>query len=257
MSLKTKLTLGLTFLFFIIFALAIYSSFQIQKLSKDAKAIIKDNYDTLVYCKDMLLALDDMKTAVTNQTVGGRAKESDAQLFAVGKTTFESSLAKERNNITEIHERDYVRELSASYDLFLSLSAQIGQANRSSVSSFNDIVNAYMSARQAISRIDDVNMEAVQRKSDSAAFDASRMIVSIGVVGAICIILGFFYFWYFPFFVSNSLSYLAQKMKDLLKSVGVELDTQTKDEAFILLHSINLLESTVVKNVRKTKKRVG
>jgi two-component system, NtrC family, sensor histidine kinase KinB len=260
MSLKTKLTFGLAFLFLIIFALAIYGSFQIQRLSKDAKAIIKDNYDSLVYCKGMLLALDDMKTAVTNQVVGSRGKQmsqSDGQLFAVGKATFESNLAKERNNITEIHEGDYVKELSVAYDLFLSLCAQMGQASGSSVSSFSDVVNAYTSARLAISRIDDVNMEAVQRKSDSAAFDANRMIASIGVAGAICIILGFFYFWYFPFFVSNSLSYLAQKMKDLLKSAGVELDTQSKDETFVLLQSINLLENKVAKNVGRAKKRLG
>jgi hypothetical protein len=103
-------------------ALAIYSSFQIQRLSKDAKAIIKDNYDSLVYCKGMFLALDDMKTAVTNQAVGIRAKQmsqSDAQLFAVGKTTFESNLAKERNNITEIHEGDYVKQLSSGYELYV------------------------------------------------------------------------------------------------------------------------------------------
>jgi hypothetical protein len=37
----------------------------------------------------------------------------------------------------------------------------------------------------------------------------------------------------------------------------VELDTQTKDEAFVLLQSINLLESKVVKNVGRAKNRVG
>jgi hypothetical protein len=46
-------------------------------------------------------------------------------------------------------------------------------------------------------------------------------------------------------------------MKELLKNAGVKLDTQTKDEAFVLLHSINLLESKLAKNVEKGKKRVG
>jgi CHASE3 domain sensor protein len=260
MSLKTKLTFGLAFLFLIIFALAIYSSLQVQRLSKDARAVIKDNYDSLVYCKVMLLALDDMKTAVTNQAVDSLAKQmsqSDVQLFSAGKAAFESNLAKERKNITEIHEGDYVQELSTAYDLFLSLGAQTGQAKGSSVSSFKDFVSAYMNARQAISRIDDVNMEAVQRKSDSAATDANRMIASIGIAGAVCVILAFFYFWYFPFFVSNTLSYLADKMKELLKKTGVTLDTQTNDEAFVLLRSINLLENKLVKNATKGTKRVG
>ena len=67
MSLRSKLTVGLGFLFIIIFAIAIYSSFQIEKLSKEASSILKDNYESLVYCKNMLFALDEM-----NATVGNR-----------------------------------------------------------------------------------------------------------------------------------------------------------------------------------------
>jgi len=63
MSLRMKLTVGLGFLFVIIFALFIFSSYDIRQLSNDADKILRDNYNSLVYCKDMLIALDDMRTA--------------------------------------------------------------------------------------------------------------------------------------------------------------------------------------------------
>ena len=65
----------------------------------------------------------------------------------------------------------------------------------------------------------------------------------MGIVGTICILLAFLYFWYFPFYVSNSISYLATRMKGLLRGMGIKIDTKTRDEAFVLLNSIDLLES--------------
>jgi len=255
MSLRRKLVVGLGFLFLIIFALVIYSSFQIQALSKDAKAIIKDNYASLVYCKSMLVSLDDMRTAITNQIVAGQIvpSQSDKELFASGRATFETNLAEEKHNITERHEGDYVDGLSQAYGLFLTLGSATNQVKGGLSISYREILSAYMQARLAISHIDDVNMEAIQRKNELATIDADRMTISIAVAGAICIILAFFYFWYFPFYVSNSLSYLADKMKGLLTNMGIKLDTQTQDETFVLLYSISLIENKLSKQKGKKK----
>jgi NtrC-family two-component system sensor histidine kinase KinB len=252
MSLRRKLVIGLGFLFLIIFSLVMYSSFQIQALSKDARAIIKDNYDSLVYCKGMLVALDDMRTIVTNEAIAKNASLSQfgEEDFAKARSDFEANLAKEKSNITEVHEADYVSDLGRAYEMFLNLSQELRQGKGSLASSHDQVLSAYVNARQAISRINDVNMEAIQRKNEIAATDANAITTSIVVVGAICLILAFFYFWYFPFYVSNSLSYLTDKMRGLLVKMGIKIDTQTKDETFILLHSINLLENALVKEKR-------
>jgi len=44
MKLRTKLALGLGFLFFIIFTVEIAGSYYIQKLARDSSNILKDNY---------------------------------------------------------------------------------------------------------------------------------------------------------------------------------------------------------------------
>jgi len=81
------------------------------------------------------------------------------------------------------------------------------------------------------------------------------MVISMGVVGTLGILLAFFYFWYFPFYVSNSISYLAKKMNGLLQDTGIKVDTRAKDEALILLHSINLLENKFVNKKKESKRR--
>ena len=82
----------------------------------------------------------------------------------------------------------------------------------------SDFLPAYFALRQSIDKTNDVNMQGVERKSQSTGHDADYMITSMAAIGAICILLAFFYFWYFPFFVSNTISYLTNKMKELLQS---------------------------------------
>ncbi len=249
MSLRSKLTAGLGFLFLIIFALAIYSSFEIQALSNDAEKIIRDNYDSLVYCKNMLVALDDMRTGISSRGFRSNLARSSAyyaNLFETGKSSFESNLGAERGNITEIHEKDYVGELNSAYALFLKLGAQMLGKGASPDLYFSDFLPAYTSVRQSILVINDLNMQAIERKSLSTRHNAGNMVNAMAVVGAISILIGFFYFWYFPFYISNTTSYLAKRMKELLAHNGITFDTKTKDEAFVLLQSINLLENKLL-----------
>jgi hypothetical protein len=81
------------------------------------------------------------------------------------------------------------------------------------------------------------------RKNQLARHDSAGMINNMAIIVTICIILAFGYFWYFPFYVSNSISYLSDKMKQLLKDAGITLDIQSDDETHIILQSINLLEN--------------
>jgi hypothetical protein len=155
----------------------------------------------------------------------------------------ENSLNLEKNNITEVHEGDYVAELDRDYTLLLNLGLQINERGGDASQYFNDFLSTYANTRDAIVKINDVNMQAVERKNQKTKHDAGNMIIYMGIVGTICILLAFFYFWYFPFYVSNSISYLEARMAELLKTVGIKIDAKSKDEAFMLLHSIDLLEN--------------
>ena len=66
MTLKTKLILGLGFLFLIIFTLAGFCSYYVGRLGQESDNILKDNYYSVVYSKNMLSGLDNMKTSITS-----------------------------------------------------------------------------------------------------------------------------------------------------------------------------------------------
>lgn len=250
MLFRTKLTIGLGFLFLIIFALAVYSSYNIQQLSKEADKILRDNYNSLVYCKNMLLALEDMTDAVSGRIFAPEPDKSAAhyvQLFTAGQTAFESSFSAEKNNITEEREREYVEELNAHYNRCLSFYAQINKTGDTAFLYFNDFLPTRTRMRLTISKINDLNMQAIVHKNQSTRHDAEAMIISMAVVGAICVLLAFFYFWYFPFYISNTLSHLVKRMRTLLQRADIKIETETSDEALLLLHSIDLLENKLIK----------
>jgi hypothetical protein len=247
MTLKKKLSLGLGFLFLIIFVLAIVCSYYIGELSQDAENILKDNYKSLVFSKNMIVALEDTRTAISsivfNPADDQKTSDYYLKLFEAGRTEFENNLKSENANITEIHESEYVATVNQGYVLYANLCLRIVKGEGGRALYYNEYQPAFEKLARAINNINDLNMQAVERKNQMAKDDSTRMIRLMAIIGVFCLILAFGYFWYFPFYISNSIAYLAERMKTLLQKSDIVLDIKTNDEAFVILQGINLLEN--------------
>jgi two-component system, NtrC family, sensor histidine kinase KinB len=246
MTLKTKIVWGLAFLFLIIFGLVGVCSYYVGRLGEETNNILKDNYYSVGYARSMLSSLDDMSTAVASALPGpgggGAMSAYYGRTFDSGRTIFELNLKSENGNITEIHEKEYVEALNKDYDSYLKLCLQIKEGQGGAIT-FDTLRSAGDRLRHTINAIYDVNMQAVVRKSQLAGHDSSRFVTSMAIIGSICILLALVYFWYFPVYISTTISYLAERMKKLVKGAGITFDMETKDEAFIILHGIGLLEN--------------
>ncbi len=250
MKLKTKLSLGLGFLFLIILSLAFFFSLYIGKLSRDSGNILKDNYNSIVYAKNMFADLDDMRNSIIYAVFNNGGKTEDSgyytALFESARTDFEKNLKAENNNITEIHEREYVDSLNSGYAVFTDLSSRIRKGAGNAGLYFNELLPAYSRLKKSIDSISDINMQAVERKNQVTARDSANIIGYMALIGTVSIIIAFLYFWYFPFYISNSISYLSERMILLLGKLGIKPDIKTNDEAYIILQSINLIENKTI-----------
>jgi hypothetical protein len=256
MNLKQKLSFGLGFLFLIIFSLTIFFCYFIETLSKESGNILKDNYASIVYSKKMFLTLDDMKNSISGNIFYNvkdkKLFENNSKIFDSGKADFDKNLKDESNNITEKHEKEYVDSLKNDYGLLLKLSNRLKNNANSKLLYLAEYLPLYLKVRHNIENINNINMEAVVRKNQIVKNDSSRIINYMIAIGIGSIILALGYFWYFPFYISNSVSYLSDKMKDLLKNLGIKLNVKSEDENFIILQSINLLEKKfLTKNKKK------
>ena len=98
LRIKTKLSLGLAFLFTVIVLIGAVGLYSINRLAEESKTILKANYESLQFSKEMLQALDKIEM---NDTSGWKK--------------FESSLNAQENNITEVGEKEITADLNEMY----------------------------------------------------------------------------------------------------------------------------------------------
>ena len=100
MTIKNKLRAGFSFLFALALLSCGLSIYFLNRLSADAKAILKDNYKSVQYAKNMGVAMD--------ANIGF--------LDAQQEKTIEDNLVKEEHNITERGEGPLTAALRAKYE---------------------------------------------------------------------------------------------------------------------------------------------
>ena len=207
MTLKTKLTIGISFLFTVIVVFGILGIASINKLSSDANKILTNNYETLVYNNNMLKALDELpgsKTAVYE---------------------FEKNLAKQEKNITEYGEEDATKSLRKN---FTELKLQPSDSSN------------YREIREAIQRINTINQNAILRKSETAQTTASTAVFWLTIIFSILTIIAFTLTVNFPDVISTPIKTLAIGIKEIAnKNYGNRIHLKRDDEFGDLANAFN------------------
>lgn len=93
LGLKSKITIGVLFLFAMLMLVSILGYYYLNRVNRDARTILQDNYESVEYAKNMLQALD---TSPVNETV------------------FMANLRKQQINVTEPGEAE-ATALAAKY----------------------------------------------------------------------------------------------------------------------------------------------
>src|SRR5258708_31028403 len=96
--LKTKLTVGLVFLFCVIVLFGVLGLFYINRLSTEGRLVLQNNHESLVYCNRMLQSLEDLQT--------------DKNVLAA----FWENLQKQQKNITEVREKEATDDLARNFN---------------------------------------------------------------------------------------------------------------------------------------------
>ncbi|MBA0883135.1 hypothetical protein [Flavobacterium undicola] len=157
MKIKLNLKVGLLFLMIIILSLvSAYSNFSIEN---DTENILKANYNTLEYSRNMLLSLDEINSNKEKAIV-----------------VFETNLTKQMGNITEVGEDKVTYNLQSSFNALKK-----NQADESLKSQI----------RQNIFEILKLNMVAIKKKSVFVKHTAETANFWIAISGVLCFLLAF------------------------------------------------------------------
>lgn len=182
MKIKAKLTFGVGLLFILIVALAVISGWYVNQLKRDTNNILVANYNTLLYSRNMLLALEDIN--------------KDAAAI----DTFQNNLTLQMGNVTEIGE---IERTNLIVKHFNSLKNKPDDAQLSS------------SIRKDITELMRLNMDAISRKSNIADGTARRAILIISFTGALCFLIAVILLINLPSNIANPIRELTESIKEI------------------------------------------
>ncbi|MGC4100518.1 ATP-binding protein [Ferruginibacter sp.] len=182
MKIKTKLILGIGAMFVMVVLITVIGTIYINKLSADTKNILVDNYNTVDYSRQMLIALNE--NGFTNESI----------------SKFETNLKKQQNNITENGEQQLTDELAANFNRLKN--------NPSDSLLFSTVHNN-------LTDIMLLNMQAIERKSAVAKKTAGNATLWMEMVGACCFLIAFVLLLNLPGNVANPLKELTASIKEI------------------------------------------
>jgi len=180
MKIKTKLTLGVGLLFLMIILLSVIGAAYINALKSDTENILVANYKSLEFSSKMLLALEE---------------NSNKSLKEFGE-----NLKKQEHNISEIGEKEATQNLKVYFIQF--------SKNQSDF-------KIHQFIRKEIFKIMDMNMQAIQRKSEFAKRTAEVATLRIALAGVVCFLIAFTLLINLPSNIANPIKELAESIKQI------------------------------------------
>ena len=148
MKIKNKLRLGFGFLFVVVLFFGVVSIFYIHDISDNAKVILKNNYESLSFAREMRTILDVEKLPLSE----------------TAKNDFDKQLVLQEHNITETGEAAATTRLRKAFSNLQSPKSDLAAQER-----------AEYDARAQLRQIEKLNMQAFVRTIIEPCYLASRV----------------------------------------------------------------------------------
>lgn len=200
MNLKSKIAWGGTFLFLLLLLVGILSFYYFNRITSEAGDIIKDNYETLTYSKDMLRSLDKLMAGDSTNNLAD----------------FEKNLSLQEKNITEPGEEELTKSLRKNFELFRK-SSPLDTFERTLRSDINSIML--------------VNLQAIDKKNKTAQVSIENAKTVIVLVLTMCILIGLTFIYNFPSLVATPIAKLTEGIKAIAaRNYGQRIHLNRTDE---------------------------
>ena len=199
-KLKTKVAMGAIFLFALLILVGAVSFIYFNRITAQSGEIVKDNYETLNYSRDMLNELDQFMGPDSIRALDN----------------FEQNLRMQEKNITEPGEKDLTSSLRANFGKARSQMYDEGLRIR---------------IRKDISMIMQLNLQAINNKNEAAKASTEKAKTIITLILTICILIGLTFSFNFPNLIASPIATLTNGIRAIAaKNYGERIHLNRKDE---------------------------
>ncbi len=215
LSIRTKFGLGMVFIFLIILILLGFSAFYLNKLSNKTSAILKENYLSVVYAREMTEGISKINQEMTTAFLEKRSPEK--AMIAHQLETIDQSLQQEKGNFTELGEDRLVAGFEAVFDEYREKITKLPD----SVLSPEELL--YFQKKQAFLEqqlllLSQMNGKAIETKTDDAKVSSKNALTGMTILGSFCFLIALSFIYSFASYFNERFFQLYNGIKEIVSS---------------------------------------
>lgn len=247
-SIRTRFTLGMIFLFLIILVLSVFSGYYLNKLSNKTGAILKENYLSVVYARDMTEGLTVINRELSASFLSGQ--KPDTTKINNQLSNVDRSLTLEKNNITEPGEDKLVNELSSLFEKYKSKIRNDNEILKSEELSGLLLLSGELD--QKLIQLSQMNGNAIESKTDDAKASATSALTQMTILASLCFLIGMSFTFSFASYFNQRFYQLYNGIKQIVSSnFDQRLFFDHKDEFYEISLVFNEMAEKLKKNDQK------
>jgi two-component system, NtrC family, sensor histidine kinase KinB len=249
LSIKTRFTSGMIFLFLIILVLSFFSGYYLNKMSKKTSAILKENYLSMVYARDMSEGITEINREITTAYLSGTL--IDSLKIKDEFNLINKSLQLEKNNITEAGEDKLVSNIETQYNIYKKSVLQfIGSSMKPA--SMASLENDSRDLDHSFILLSRMNGKAQELKTDEAKAYSRRALTRMTILGTYCLLIGIGFTYGFASYFNQRFFQLYNGIKEIVSSnYDQHLFFDGKDEFYEISLLLNEMAAKLKENKQK------
>lgn len=222
MKLKHKIRVGFGLIFITNLLAGSLSIYYIERLSEGARVVLKNNYETLTFAREMRTVLDDNTIPLNDGA----------------KTAFDQSLVKQEHNVTEKGEDVATATLRKDFNQLESAAANPTQQQ-----------SALHAIRVDLRNIEQLNMQAIVQKHTAAEESVNKATIILGLIGCLTFLALFSFSVNISGFISDPLIALSDGLEEVgRKNYDYRLHFTKSDEFAAVSDAFNEMAANLKKH---------
>jgi two-component system, NtrC family, sensor histidine kinase KinB len=245
-SIRTRFTLGMIFLFLIILTLCVFSGYYLNKLSDKTGAILKENYLSVVYAREMSEGLIIINQEIITSYLSD--KKSDSLKIVKELSLIDKSLLAEKSNITEPGEANLVEGIESDYSQYSDSALYLIRSPKS-IAGLLYLQTKSEDLHQKLVQLSRMNGNAIEMKTDDAKAFSKSALTQMTILASLSFLIGMGFIFSFSTYFSQRFFQLYNGIKEIVSNnYDQHLYFYGKDE----FYEISLVFNEMADKLRKS-----
>lgn len=215
LSIRTKFTLGMVFIFVIILTLLGFSAFYLNKMSNKTSAILKENYLSVVYAREMTDGLMNINLEITTGFLANR--NPDSQVIQKELGVIDKSLQLEKGNITEPGEDKIVADIESNIIEYRDSVVKFMKSSQSGSKILYAQKKMGILSQQLV-LLSQMNGKAIELKTDDAKVSSKNALTGMTILGSCCFLIALSFMYSFASYFNERFFQLYNGIKEIVSS---------------------------------------